>query len=530
MGSAMMRLLVLTWAGVLLAGCEDPLAPEREQALIEARGGPPHPSTDPQASPFSATRIDLSWPDNSTNESGWEIHRSTTGPSGTFSLLAQTGTNVTSYSDVGLTPTTEYCYRIRSFRVSGKKTTVGTFLTTTCATTLGPPAAASDVNATPAPFGVVDILWKFDSFTAEGFRLERAAASAGPWVKVESLGSWLRSYQDSGRPSEQPVCYRVVAFNSYGDAPPSNVDCTTPPAAPATLVAKSSDEHTIRLSWEDRSAAEDGYEVQRSLDASVWSTIGTLPANAVAYEDRALAVDTRFWYRVRAAKDGGFSEFSVIASAATASTAPGVPSYFAASPNSSNAVSVYWATDSRLAEGYRLERSIDGGASWSTAMTTPDQYWFYEEGLTSEQQVCYRLFAFNRVGDSPSIGACTTPPAAPSNLVTISIDDQTVEHQWRDNSAVEDGYELWLTGWDGWDYYYYPVSLPANTTSYQASSSEWAYGVVAVKDGGYSDWAFPAEVTSAALQSRSKTVSRPPASAQRTPPEHKPSLPKGAGR
>jgi hypothetical protein len=144
----------------------------------------------------------------------------------------------------------------------------------------------------------------------------------------------------------------------------------------------------------------------------------------------------------------------------------------------------------------------------------------YEEGLPSEQQVCYRVFGFNRVGDSPASSvSCTTPPAAPTNLVTIIIDDQTVEHQWRDNSKVEDGYALWLIGFDGWDYYYYPVPLPPNTTSYQASSSEAVYGVVAVKDGGYSDWAFPtAAETAAAQQNRSATVRRAPASAERTPP------------
>jgi hypothetical protein len=186
-------------------------------------------------------------------------------------------------------------------------------------------------------------------------------------------------------------------------------------------------------------------------------------------------------------------------------------------PLSSSVVYVYWATDSKLAEGYRAERSTDNGANWTpVSPTTAGPNYFYDEGLPSEQQVCYQVIAFNRVGDSPASNmACTTPPAAPTNLVTVSIDEQTVEHQWRDNSGVEDSYELWLYV-DGWGFYY-PVSLPPNTTSYQASSSEVVYGVVALKDGGYSDWLL-AEATAAALQNRTKTVSRLPASAQRTPP------------
>jgi hypothetical protein len=531
MGSAMVRLLVISWLALLLAGCEDPLAPERETALIAARGGLPQPSSDPQSTPISATQIDLSWPDNSSNETGWEIHRSTTGGNGTFSLLAQTPANTTTHSNVGLKPTTEYCYRIRWFRISGKKTTLGAFLTTTCATTFGPPVAASDVSATPGLYGAVEVAWITKSFTAEGFRLERAASSEGPWVKVETLGSWLRSYRDEGRATEQQVCYRIVALNSFGEALPSNVDCTTPPAAPAKLAAKSLDEHGIGLTWADLSAAEDGYEVQRAQEDFVWSVIATLPANASAYTDAALAVDTRYWYRVRATKDGGFSEFSSIVSTVTVSAAPAEPSYLLAFPGSSSAVTVYWGADTRSAEGFRVERSTDNGASWLTAgTTTGDQLVFSDEGRSSEQQVCYRAFAFNRLGDSPASNVfCTTPPAGPTNLVSIGIDEQTIEYQWRDNSSVEDGYELWFYGFDG-DYYYYPVSLPPNTTSYQAGTFEAVYGVVARKDEGYSDWAFGPNVgaTAAAVQKQTTTVKGPPPSAQRTPPKSSPQ--KGVGR
>jgi hypothetical protein len=329
----------------------------------------------------------------------------------------------------------------------------------------------------------------------------------------------LQSYRDWYQPIEQQVCYRVVAFNAYGEAPPSNVDCTTPPAAPVKLTATSPDERSIALAWEDQSAVEEGFEVQRAGEDFVWSAIVTLPANANAYVDRGVTSNTRYWYQVRATKDGGFSRFSDPASAVAASTLPDAPSFVGAQPISSSAVTAYWAPDSKLAEGYRAEHSTDEGASWTRAPTIAGQNWVTEEGLPSEQRVCYRVFAFNRVGDSPaSKMACTTPPAAPTNLVTVGIDDQTVEHQWTDNSGVEDGYELWLFVWDGWDNNYYPVYLGPNVTSYRAGISEYLYGVVAVKDGGYSDWAFPAEVTAAALQNKGKTMSRPPASAQRTPP------------
>jgi hypothetical protein len=519
MRSRIIGLSALWTVSVLLGGCEDPLEPGLQRTAVESQAAPPRSPNDPQSWPVSATRIDVSWPDIS-NETGWEIHRSTAGPEGVFSLLAQTEANVTTYSDVELLPLTEYCYRVRSFRVSGRKTTFAAFYATTCATTFGPPGAPSNLSVTPRLFGTVDVAWTSSSTNTDGFGIERGGSAEGPWERLPvRLAAWQLSYQDQGRTIEQLVCYRIIAINAYGETP-SVADCTTPPANPGPLQASSPDERSISLSWGDNSRAEDGFEVQRAGDDFVWSVIATVPANTTSYVDRTVLANTRYWYQVRATKDGGFSLFSNTVSASAATAAPEAPG-LTVSPGSSSSVNAYWGPASALTEGYRLERSVDNGAGWVTAATlTQDQYGFYDEGLRSEQQVCYRLIAFNRVGESPpSSVACTTPPAAPTNLVTVSIDEQTLEHQWTDNSGVEDGYELWLFFWDGWDGYYYPVYLGPDVTSYRTGISESVYAIAAVKDGGYSDWVYPVyEATAAARQSRTATRGRAPAGAQRTPP------------
>ena len=66
------------------------------------------------ASATSSTAIHLTWHDNSSNESGFEVWRSTTGAGGTYSLLKTTAANVVSTNDTGLTPGTQYCYEVRA--------------------------------------------------------------------------------------------------------------------------------------------------------------------------------------------------------------------------------------------------------------------------------------------------------------------------------------------------------------------------------------------------------------------------------
>lgn len=62
----------------------------------------------------SCGQINLSWTDNSTDETGFEIERSASGSAGTYTVVANTQSNVTTWSDFNLVPSTEYYYRVRA--------------------------------------------------------------------------------------------------------------------------------------------------------------------------------------------------------------------------------------------------------------------------------------------------------------------------------------------------------------------------------------------------------------------------------
>ncbi|PYV84018.1 MAG: hypothetical protein DMG05_25185, partial [Acidobacteria bacterium] len=65
----------------------------------------------------SSTQINLAWTDNSTDEDGFKIYRSTDGIS--FSLIATLGPNVTTYSNTGRLPATTYYYKVLAYNVNG---------------------------------------------------------------------------------------------------------------------------------------------------------------------------------------------------------------------------------------------------------------------------------------------------------------------------------------------------------------------------------------------------------------------------
>ncbi len=68
----------------------------------------------------STTQITLSWTDNSNNEVGFKIERSTNGVN--FSQIATVAANITSYTDNNLSASTTYTYRVRSYNSAGDST------------------------------------------------------------------------------------------------------------------------------------------------------------------------------------------------------------------------------------------------------------------------------------------------------------------------------------------------------------------------------------------------------------------------
>jgi|GEM_PF-2346984 len=82
---------------------------------------PPSPPASPtggDATAVSSSGVELSWTDQSNNEAGFNIQRSTQSNSG-FSTIHLTAADVTSYTDSGLDPDTTYYYRIMATHAVG---------------------------------------------------------------------------------------------------------------------------------------------------------------------------------------------------------------------------------------------------------------------------------------------------------------------------------------------------------------------------------------------------------------------------
>ena len=507
---------ICTLASVaLIVGCEAPLAPERDQAESVERAAPGSSSL--TATAVSANEVALTWLDNSPNEAGFEIHRSDAGSA--FALVTTIGANVTSYADVGLVGGTQYCYKVRPFKVSGRKRTFSAFSEVACATTRNPPAAASDVSGVPQNSNVIDIKWTDNSTNEDGFRVQQASSpTALSWTSISSAGPNVTSIQAFVW-AEAQVCYRVIAFSAAdGEAVPSNVDCTNAPLSPTALTVTSPDVQSVDLAWTDNSSVEDGFEVQRWSEGSAeWTVVANPAANATSYRDAGLAPDVAYWYLVRAKKDGGYSYFSNYAVAVTATTAPNPPSDVVATAYSDyyygTAVSVSWTDNSGNEEGFRVERGSSNAGPWEIIASTGVNETYFSEGISAGLEVCYRITAYNGRGESslssPGTSDCTTLPLAPSALVATTVDHQSIDLSWELASTAVDYFVVFR--------YDYPSGeflgsvVVANTErSYRdeglMSGTSYWYWILTLYDGNYSDYSNDAIATTDADPSTPQTT------------------------
>ncbi|WP_175414875.1 fibronectin type III domain-containing protein [Nibricoccus aquaticus] len=96
------------------------------QVAVQPSAATPAPTapTNLAASAASSSQINLTWTDNSTNETGFKIERAASS-GGTYTEIATTGSNATSYQNTGLSASTAYYYRVRAYNGGGNSAYTG---------------------------------------------------------------------------------------------------------------------------------------------------------------------------------------------------------------------------------------------------------------------------------------------------------------------------------------------------------------------------------------------------------------------
>src|SRR5207249_784099 len=156
-----------------------------------------------------------------------------------FSKVFTSAANVSSWASTGLSTGTLYYYRVRGYGVVNGQTVYSDHSPIASATTQSSlyPNPARSLTATPLSPTQITLKWSDRSSNEAGYEVERAASSTGPWAQIGTTVPSAVVYTNSALTPSTAYYYRVIAYNSTGDSPPSNVATATtgPDLTPPTV-------------------------------------------------------------------------------------------------------------------------------------------------------------------------------------------------------------------------------------------------------------------------------------------------------
>ncbi|HYS84843.1 MAG TPA: fibronectin type III domain-containing protein [Bradyrhizobium sp.] len=419
------------------------------------------------ATAVSGSQINLSWTDNSTNETSFKIERKT-GSGGTYSQIATVGTNVTTFSNTSLAAGTTYFYRVRASNSSGNSAYTNEASATPVADTTAPTAPIG-LTATATSTSTINLSWtaSTDNVGVTGYSVERCqGAACTNFALLQVVAPTPTTFDDLFLINSTSYSYRIRASDAAGNlsAYSAVVSATTqtaaagatPPTVPAGLTATAVSASQIQLSWiastdyADNPESGDGvagYLVERCQGANCGSFaqvcgvcttgMGINEFGLTTFSDSGLAALTSYSYRVRALDISGIpSRRSIVVSATTGpleTTPPTAPTGLTGAVGGPGQINLNWtaSTDNVGVTAYRVEMCSGAGCGNFTLLkvVAPTPTSFSEAGLQPLTSYSFQVRATDAAGNfsgysnvasvTTSSSSDTTAPSAPSLTATV---------------------------------------------------------------------------------------------------------------
>jgi len=453
----------------------------------------------------SLGNVRIEWADNSDDETGFEIERSSDGES--FSMIATAPAN----SDVAarIVDSNILGGRTYSYRVRAVKGDLRSDYSDSSTVTIPPTVsyAPSNLSLRVTSLGNVEATWTDNSDDEDRFELYRAIDGEGFAFKENvpaqaGQGSRASAVDDS---VNDGVTYRFMVRAIRGGRPTSFSDpatITVPSRAPGALSLRVTSRGNVEAEWTDNSGDEERFELWKSTDGTSFSLKENVTAadgkgNRTSAVDDTVSLGRTYWYKVRAIRGGGVTAFSNIDVIAVPHTVSGSPSALTLRITSNGNVEAEWTDNTDDEVRYELWRSADG-VNFAIEENVPEHS---GTGRTSAVDTTvgggrtywYKVRAIRSFGPTEfsNVASIAVPSRVPSDLVLRVTSSGNVEAKWTDNTSDEIRFELYRSS-DGINFSLEENVPPANgihtrtsavDTTVQPGKKYW-YKVRAIRSSG----------------------------------------------
>jgi fibronectin type 3 domain-containing protein len=313
-----------------------------------------------------------------------------------------------SYTDTGLTPGSEYKYKVCSYWTSGDTVEYSAYSDEASAVTK--PGDVKNVKVSSGTQTDVTIAWD-SAVGASGYRIYKYNDSTEKYDKVTDVGSSVTSYTFTGLSAGSVNDYKVKAYAlvngvySWGTASDECVHVTNP-AAVTEFSASCKSSTAIVLKWGSVSDAA-GYQIYRLNNSTgKFEKIKTVTGeDTVKYTNTGLSSGTTYSYQVRAYIKYDSSYFGEFSDISTMTTAPAKVASLKLTA-ASKSVTLKWGKVTGAA-GYEIYRYNAAAKKYEKIKTikAASTLTYKNTKLTKGKTYKYKVRAYRTVNGTTYYGA-----------------------------------------------------------------------------------------------------------------------------
>lgn len=382
----------------------------------------------------TVSSVTLAW-NASTDDvgvSGYHIYRD-------GNLVATTA--ATTYTDTGLTVSTNYTYTISAYDAANNTSLQSAPYNTSSSNDTTAPTIPGNVHTTAVYDTSVAIAWNAstDDVAVTGYKVYRGGS-----LVATTTGT---SYTDTNLTPVTDYVYTVKAYDAANNQSASSAGLnvqtaydTTAPTVPSNLHSTGQTDTSVTLAWDPSTdnVAVSGYDIYR--DGTLISTTAS-----TSYTDSGLQVNTAYSYRIRAHDayaNNSAQTAAVAVQTLTDQIAPSTPANLISTGQTTTSIDLAWdaATDDVAVTGYKLYRD---GVLIATLTTTN----YHDSGLHYNRSYSYTVTAHDNAGNdsasSLALAVSTNPDTtAPTVALTAPINGQGVQLTIGISATASDDLEL----------------------------------------------------------------------------------------
>jgi hypothetical protein len=328
------------------------------------------------ATAASAGEVDLTWTNTATNATGVQVQRSTDGTH--YTTVATLAAGATAYADTGLTPLTTYDYRVVASNAGGNST----------------PSAVASATTAPAAVTAVSALTPTSATVGWGVLMDNTSIKGNP---ITLRGTVYAS--GLGVHASSTVTYNLAGrFGTFTSA-------------------VGIDDETAGNGAVDFQVYGDGVLLYDSGIVTGTSAVQNLSVNVAGVQTLTLVALPG----VAGSIDYDHADWAgaTLLTAAPTPQIPAAPTGLTAAAGSSASVYLSWTNLATNQTGFAIDRSADGGTTWTTVTTVASTVTTYTDtGLSAGTTYTYRVRATNGVGSSAASATATATTLSAATTTT----------------------------------------------------------------------------------------------------------------